>query len=47
MIKAQALWRVPAASERTGNERDGGIARREGILVVTGQKSAEVILAER
>jgi len=35
---------LPAASERTGNKRDSGIARREGILVVTGQKSAEVIV---
>jgi hypothetical protein len=35
---------LPAASERTGNERDSGIARREGILVVTGQKSAEAIV---
>ena len=36
---------LPAASERTGNKRDSGIARREGILVVTGQKSAEVVVA--
>jgi hypothetical protein len=36
---------LPAVSERTGNERDSGIARREGIPVVTGQKSAEVVVA--
>jgi len=35
---------LPAANERTGNKRDSGIARREGILVVTGQKSAEAIV---
>jgi hypothetical protein len=35
---------LPAASERTGNERDSGKARREGILAVTGQKSAEVVV---
>ena len=35
---------LPAASERTGNGRCSGIARREGIFVVTGQKSAEVIV---
>ena len=35
---------LPAASERTGNERDSGIARREGILVVTGQRSAAAIV---
>ena len=35
---------LPAASERTGNERRSDIARREGIPVVTGQKSAEAIL---
>ena len=35
---------LPAASERTGNRRDSGIARREGIPVVTGQKSAEAIV---
>jgi len=35
---------LPAASERTGNERDSGIARLEGILAVTGQKSAEVVV---
>jgi len=37
--------RLPAASERTGRERDNRIARREGIFVVTGQKSAEAIVA--
>jgi hypothetical protein len=36
---------LPAASERTGNERRSDIARREGIPVVTGQKSAEVVVA--
>lgn len=35
---------LPAASERTGNERNSGIARREGILVVIRQKSAEAIV---
>jgi len=35
---------LPAASERTGNERKSDIARREGIPVVTGQQSAEAVV---
>ncbi len=36
---------LPAASERIGSKRRSDIARREGISVVTGQKSAEAVVA--
>ena len=42
--KALAWRRAAADHERTGSERSGAIARREGIPDVTGQKSAEAIV---
>jgi hypothetical protein len=36
---------LPAASERTGSKRRSGIARRAGMGDVTGQKSAEAVVA--
>ena len=43
-LRPRRCGELPAASERTGNERESGIARREGILVVTWQKSAAAIV---